>query len=68
MCAAGRCDEVCEELRALLVEKRNELARHIEEMRFLDRRMAHLAGQLKTGATPRTLIEPRKEDKHAPTL
>lgn len=68
MCAAGRCHEVSEELRGLLVEKRRDLARRIEEMRFLDRRMAYLAGQFETGATPRTVIEPRKEDKHAPTL
>lgn len=68
MCAAGRCDEVSDELRALLVDKRHELARRIEELRFLDRRMAHLAGQLDTGAAPRTLITLRKEDEHAPTL
>ena len=68
MCAAGRCDEVSDELRVLLAEKRHELVRRIEEMRFLDRRMAHLAGQLETGTTPRTLIKLRKEDEHAPTL
>lgn len=68
MCAAGRCDEVSDELRALLVEKRDELARRIEELRFLDRRMAHLSGELETGAAPRTLITLRKEDEHAPTL
>ncbi len=46
MCAAGRCDEVSTGLRALLVEKRQELARRMAEMRYLDRRMAHLAGDL----------------------
>ncbi len=68
MCAAGRCDEVSAELRALLSQKRQELARRAAEMRFLDRRMAHLAGQLDAGSTPRTLMDPGKEGEHAPTL
>ena len=68
MCAAGRCDEVSDELRSLLVDKRAELARRAEEMRYLDRRMAHLAGQLEAGGAPRTLINLRKEDEHAPAL
>jgi len=68
MCAAGRCDEVSDELRGLLSAKRVELARRVDEMRFLDRRMAHLAGQLEAGGTPRTLINLRKEEEHAPAL
>lgn len=68
MCAAGRCDEVSDELRALLAEKRQELARRLAEMRYLDRRMAHLAGQLEAGGTPRTLINLGKEDEHASPL
>lgn len=68
MCGAGHCDEVSGELQELLVAKRRELARRMDEMRFLDGRMAHLAGQLEAGATPRTVITPRKEDEHAPTL
>ncbi len=68
MCAAGRCDEVSDELRSLLVDKRAELARRAEQMRYLDLRMAHLAGQLKAGGAPRTLINLRKEDEHAPAL
>jgi len=68
MCAAGRCDEVSDELRALLIAKRAELARRVDEMRFLDRRMAHLAGQLEAGGAPRTLINLRKEDEHAPAM
>lgn len=69
MCAAGRCDEVSDGLRALLVEKREELARRVNELRYLDRRMAHLAGQLEAGMTPRTLMTLRKkEDEHAPAL
>ena len=65
MCAAGRCDEVSDELRVLLTAKRQELARRLAEMRYLDRRMAHLAGQLEAGGTPRTLINLGKEDEHA---
>jgi DNA-binding transcriptional MerR regulator len=64
MCAAGRCDEVSVELRTLLAEKRQELARRMDEMRFLDRRMAHLAGQLDRGTAPRSLINLGKEDEH----
>lgn len=68
MCAAGRCDEVSDELGALLAEKRQELARRMAEMRYLDRRMAHLAGQLEAGGTPRSLINLGKEDEHGSAL
>lgn len=68
MCAAGRCEEVSDELRTLLLKKRSELARRIDDMRFLDQRMAHLAQQLEAGLTPRTLIRLRKEDEHDATL
>jgi hypothetical protein len=56
MCADGRCAEVSEELRTLLGEKRQELARRLSGMRFLDQHMAHLVGQLDAGATPRSLM------------
>jgi DNA-binding transcriptional MerR regulator len=65
MCAAGRCGEVSEELRTLLADKRRELARRMDEMRFLDQRMRHLAGQLDRGVAPRRLISLGKEDEHA---
>ena len=65
MCAAGRCDEVSDGLRLLLAAKRDELARRIAELRYLDRRMAHLVGQLAAGGAPRTLIELGKEDENA---
>lgn len=68
MCAAGRCDDVSDELRSLLTEKRKELARRVAEMRFLDQQMAHLADQLAAGATPRTVIKLGKENKHASAL
>ena len=60
MCAAGRCDEVSDELRSLLTEKRRHLASRIDEMRYLDRRLAHLAGQLAAGQPPRPLITMEK--------
>lgn len=68
MCAAGRCNEVSEGLRTLLADKRAELARRMDEMRFLDQRMRHLAGELNRGAAPRRLISLGKEDEHAPAM
>lgn len=56
LCAAGRCDEVSDELKLVLAEKRVELARRMDEMRYLDGRLAHLAGQLAAGEAPRALI------------
>ena len=44
MCAEGRCDEVSVELRAAIGEKRAELRRRLQEMSYLDRRLAHLEG------------------------
>ena len=68
MCAAGRCDEVSTGLRTLLAEKRLELARRMAEMQYLDRRMAHLAGDLERGGAPRQLIPAGEEDEHVTTL
>lgn len=65
MCAAGRCDEVSDELNAAIIEKRAEIHRRMEELRFLDDRLAHLSSQLVDGAPPRSLImfgSIRKED------
>jgi len=45
-----------------------ELRRRMSEMRFLDERMAHLAGQLDLGVAPRTLIGVGKEDEHVTAL
>ncbi len=63
LCAEGRCDEVSEELRIALREKRAELARRMDEMRYLDGRLAHLAGQLDTGESPRELVTLGKEER-----
>lgn len=56
MCAAGRCDEVSVELGGVLGDKRAELRRRIEELRYLDRRLAHLQGDLAAGESPRPPI------------
>jgi DNA-binding transcriptional MerR regulator len=56
MCASGRCDEVSSELREAVAEKRTELGRRMSEMRYLDRRLAHLQGDLAAGEPPRPLI------------
>lgn len=61
MCAAGRCGEVSEELRAAIDEKRIELRRRFDEMAYLDQRLAHLSGQLDAGSAPRPLIVAGKE-------
>ncbi|MBA3235123.1 MAG: MerR family transcriptional regulator [Chloroflexi bacterium] len=65
LCADGRCDEVSFELRAAIQKKRAEVRRRVEEMGYLENRLAHLSGQLESGAAPRPLISPGKEDAHA---
>lgn len=56
LCAAGHCNEVSDELKVVLADKRVELARRIDELRYLDGRLAHLAGQLAAGEAPPPLI------------
>ena len=65
LCSAGRCDEVSAELRTLLAEKRAEVERRMEELRYLDQRLAHICGELGAGASPRRLIA-GKEDENDP--
>ena len=60
LCAAGRCREVSDELRVVLADKRMEIARRTAELQYLDRRLAHLAGQLDAGEAPRPLITMQK--------
>jgi len=60
LCAAGRCDEVSDELRVVIEDKRRELARTMGDLRFLDRRLEHLARRLDAGDRPRTLIQLEK--------
>jgi DNA-binding transcriptional MerR regulator len=64
MCAEGRCTEVSVELRTVIGEKRDELRRRMDEMNYLDRRLAHLHGDLAAGESPRTLIPLGKEVHH----
>lgn len=65
LCADGRCDQVSEELRAAIGEKRAEVARRADELEYLDDRLAHLAGELESGKPPRPLITLGKEERHA---
>lgn len=60
LCAAGKCNEVSDELKVVLADKRVELVRRIDELRYLDGRLAHLAGQLEAGEAPRPLITMQK--------
>jgi len=55
------------ELRQVLDDKRSELRRRIEALHYLDRRLAHLQGDLAAGESPRPLITIGKEDHHATT-
>lgn len=65
LCAEGRCDYVSDELRVAIAAKRRDVARRAEELRHLDHRLAHLAGQLGTGKPPRRLVSIGKEERHA---
>lgn len=62
MCAEGRCDEVSIGLAAVVADKRTELRRRMDEMRYLDRRLAHLEGDLSAGEAPRSVIAHGKEE------
>lgn len=57
LCASGRCDEVSGGLRALIEEKRRELAGAMRDLRFLDQRIEHLVLRLNAGDGPRSLLE-----------
>ena len=62
LCAGGRCDQMSRALRSAVAEKRRALAKRVAELQFLDQRLAHLAGQLNDGQSPRTLITVGKEE------
>lgn len=66
LCAEGRCDQVSAELRTAITEKRAELQDRMDELRYLDHRLAHLEGGLAAGESPRPLITFGKEDGDAP--
>jgi DNA-binding transcriptional MerR regulator len=63
MCAQGRCDQVSQELRAATTEKRSELRRRMDELHYLDGRLAHLEGDLAAGEAPWPLITLGKEEQ-----
>lgn len=64
LCIEGHCDLVSAELRAAIIEKRHGLARRVEELAFVDQRLAVLAGHLEGGQSPRGLLTPGKEVLH----
>lgn len=66
LCVEGRCSQVSAELRAAITERRHELAKRVEELAFVDQRLAVLAGQLAAGQSPRGLITLGKEVRHDP--
>ncbi len=68
LCSEGRCEQVSAELRSVLAHKRADLRRRIAEMRYLDRHLAHLEGDLAAGEPPRPLITLGKEDRHDQAL
>lgn len=68
LCAEGRCREVSDELRETIRRKRAELRARISDMETMDRRLAHLEGDLAAGKPPRPLITMRKEADHADAL
>lgn len=67
MCADGRCDQVSNDLQIAVREKRLELRRRLDELKYLDGRLAHLEGDLVAGEAPRPLIRLGKEGRHDST-
>ena len=63
LCAEGRCEEVSAEARAVILEKRRELARRVEELTYLDRRLAHLSGELTAGKKLKNAVSIGKEER-----
>ena len=67
-CTADRCEEVSDELKAIIPIKRADRRRRIEELVYLDHRLAHLGGELGDGKAPRPLIALGKEEGIADAL
>ena len=65
MCAAGRCDEVTDELRAAIPRERARLRRRIRDLRHVDARLGILEKELDAGRRPGDLIqlEARREER-----
>ncbi len=62
MCAEGRCDQVSNDLVEAVGRKRVELRRRLDDLMYLDGRLAHLESNLAAGEPPRPLITLGKED------
>ena len=63
MCAAGRCEEVTDELLEAIPRRRAEIGRRIAELRHLDERLAALEQGLGAGEPPQRVISiERKEE------
>lgn len=68
MCAEGRCDQVSKDLQAAVSQKRAELRRRLDDLKYLDGRLAHLEGNLAAGEPPGPLITLGKEDGDDQTM
>ena len=64
MCAEGRCSQVSIALRDAVAAKREELMRRIEEMHYIDGRLARLEAHLATGESLREIITTGKEEEY----
>jgi MerR family copper efflux transcriptional regulator len=54
--AAGHCERVSTELRALIARQRADIRRHAGELDFLDRRLATLERHVAAGDPPQSVI------------
>jgi MerR family copper efflux transcriptional regulator len=61
LCLDGRCQQSSNDLRAAIADKRNEVQRRLEELNFLDMRLAHMSGQLSDGLCPKELVAQGRE-------
>ena len=65
LCAAGHCELVSTELRALISRQRADIRRHAGDLDYLDRRLATLERHLAAGDPPQSVIPRGKEIKMA---
>jgi DNA-binding transcriptional MerR regulator len=62
LCASGHCDQVSDELRALVSDQRRQIRSRRAELQRLDAQLVRLERQLASGAAPRPLITLGKEE------
>jgi DNA-binding transcriptional MerR regulator len=65
LCAAGHCERVSTELRALISRQRADIRRRAGDLDYLDRRLATLERHLVAGDPPQSVIPRGKEIKMA---